>query len=192
MIIGSKSKFAIESVITKAYKRLSFRALGYFVIYIKGTKYGIDLPNATLLACSFDEVENRLLGRGSHKAFFDKEPDANKIADAVCSSIYSEEQKGNYFFSIPCANFYDIIVTNKLMWAPDGDQAFDDGSHILQFDIEDQVRLIGFKRYENVVNNLTDIWLDASVFYTILQRWHDTFKSEWKAALKISEHDKNS
>lgn len=183
MIIGNKSKFAIESIITEAYERLSFRALGYFVIHIDSTKYGIDLPDATLLACSFDEVENRLLRRGSHTAPFDKEPNANSIADAVCASIYFEEQKDECFFGIPRANFYNIIVSNKLIWAPDGDEAFDDGSHILQFDIENQVRLIGFNRDGSKVNNLTDIWLDADEFYTILQHWHDTFKSEWEAAL---------
>lgn len=185
MIIGNKSKFAIESIITEAYERLSFRALGYFVIYVDNIKYGVDRPDASLLACSFDEVENRLLKRGLHTAPFSTELSANKIADAVCKSIYSEEQENEYFFEIPRDNFYDIIVANKLIWVPDGDEAFDDGSHILHFDVENKVRLVGFKRYGNDISNLTDIWLNADEFYTILQLWLDTFKSEWESALNI-------
>lgn len=185
MIIGNKSRFGIESIITEAYERLSFRALGYFVIYINNIKYGIDLPDTSMLACSFDEIESRLLRRGLHTAPFCKEPNANEIADAACKSVYSEERKEEYFFGISRVDFYDIIVTNKLFWVPDGDEAFDDGSHILHFDVENQVRLIGFKRFENDINNLTEIWLDADDFYKILQLWHDTFKSEWESALKV-------
>lgn len=185
MIIGNKSEFGIESAITKAYERLSFRALGYFIIYINNIKYGIDLPDASMLACSFDEVENRLLMRGLHTAPFSDESNANIIVDAVCKSIYSEELKDEYFFGLPRANFHDIIVKNKLVWVPDGDEAFDDGSHILHFDVGNKVRLIGFKRFENDINNLTEIWIDSDEFYKVLQLWADTFKSEWESSLKV-------
>jgi hypothetical protein len=57
MIVGDPSVFAIESEITRAYERLSFRALGYFVIYVCGRSYGVRAPDATMLACSFDAVE---------------------------------------------------------------------------------------------------------------------------------------
>ncbi len=38
-----------------------------------------------------------------------------------------------------------MVWDSKLMWAPDGDEAFDDGSYVLQIDSGSLVRLIGFK-----------------------------------------------
>ncbi|ASF48512.1 Imm42 family immunity protein [Methylovulum psychrotolerans] len=189
MIIGNKSTFAIESSITRAYGRLSFRALGYFVIHIGGTSYGINSPDATLLACSFDEIKNRFIDRGTHKASFAIEPSAKKIANAINMSIYSESQIDENFFGMSLSEFYDIVTTNHIIWAPDGDEAFDDGSHVLHFDIENHVRLIGFKRGNSDIDDkeyhsLIDLWLDADEFYSILIRWYDVFESEWEAAVK--------
>ena len=39
-----------------------------------------------------------------------------------------------------------------LVSAPDGDEAFDDGSYVLQFDVGDRVRLIAFKRPDQLVD----------------------------------------
>jgi hypothetical protein len=39
----------------------------------------------------------------------------------------------------------DMIYSRHILWAPDGDAAFDDGSYILQFDVDERVRLIAFK-----------------------------------------------
>lgn len=191
MIIGNITQFAIESFVAQAYERLSFRALGHFVIHINGQKYGVDSPDATLLACSFDEVNNRLVRSGSHTAPFATESDANKIANAVCAAIYSEEMKDEDYLGMSHSELHNIIYTNKLIWAPDGDEAFDDGSHVLQFDVENQVRLIGFKREVSethiVIHTLTDLWVDAAEFYDILLIWHDNFEAEWKLALKCDE-----
>jgi Immunity protein 42 len=189
VIIGNKSQFAIESVITEAYERLSFRALGYFVIHIENICFGVVSPDATMLACSFDEVANRIIDRGTHTAPFSEESSAKKIADSICSSIYSDEQKLERFFGVSRPKFIETVNSNKLIWAPDGDEAFDDGSHILQFDIDNRVRLIGFKRGGSdpeEYHSLTDIWLDADGFYTILQRWHDAFESEWATMTKTT------
>lgn len=191
MIIGNKSQFAIESVITHAYERLSFRALGYFVIHIGNKGYGVNSLDATMLACSFDEVTDRIKGRGTHTAFFAMESNANRIAAAVCASIYSEEQNKECFFGISRSIFDKIIYSNKLIWAPDGDEAFDDGSHVLQFDVENRVRLIGFKRdgseADREYHSLTDTWLDADEFYGTLQGWHDAFESEWERAIRKTQ-----
>lgn len=60
MIIGNPSIFAIESTITRAYERQSLRALGFFVIHVRGHCYGVRSPDSTFLACSYDEVLRRL------------------------------------------------------------------------------------------------------------------------------------
>lgn len=50
MIVGNPSTFAIESQITRAFERLSFRAPGSFTILVDGFRYGVYEPDATLLA----------------------------------------------------------------------------------------------------------------------------------------------
>ncbi|HEV3416160.1 MAG TPA: hypothetical protein VG056_05085, partial [Pirellulales bacterium] len=77
--------------------------------------------------------------------------------------------------------------SNRIVWAPDGDEAFDDGSYVLQFDVRDDVRLIAFKsggsdRHDPTA--LSDVRLPTDDFYLILQRWHDAFEAEWVSASK--------
>jgi hypothetical protein len=189
MIIGDQSAFAIESGITLAYERLGFRALGFFVIHVGGRRYGVYTPDATMLACSVDEVRNRITSRGRHFAPFAAEVDAGKIADAFRSAIYAEQQKERYF-DIPFPEFRELIYSNELCWAPDGDEAFDDGSYVLQFDFEDRVRLIAFKSgndYLHDASTLSDVWLSADDFYDVLRNWLEAFEAEWTGLPKIPE-----
>jgi hypothetical protein len=181
MIVGDPGSLAIESGITQAYSRLSLRALGYFVLHVGGFRYGVYKPDATALANSFDEVERRISLRGSHTASFAAEPDAGEIANAYRNAAYADEQRESYF-GIPCPQFLDWIYTNHLVWAPDGDEAFDDGSYVLQFDIADRVRLIAFRSgrdYGYEPATLRDITMSADLFYEILKTWRDEFRREW-------------
>jgi hypothetical protein len=97
LVIGNPSVLAIKSSITRAYQRLSFRALGFFVIYVGGRCYGRRSPDSTMLACSFDEVKRRISLRGSHTTPFASEPDAGKVADAFRNAVYAEKQEETYF-----------------------------------------------------------------------------------------------
>src|SRR6478672_7257374 len=144
MIVGTPSVFAIESSISRAYERLSLRALGFFIIHIGGRSYGRRTPDSTMLACSYDEVERRITRRGRHSVPFGAETDGAKIANAFRAVLYSDSPQGNYF-GLPFLTFRDMLQSSHIVWAPDGDEAFDDGSYILQFDIDDNVRLIAFK-----------------------------------------------
>jgi hypothetical protein len=191
LIIGNPSVLAIESSITKAYERLSFRGLGFFVIHVGGLSYGRRAPDSTMLACSYEEVERRVAMRGSHSVPFALEADATKIATAFRDAIYSENQKETYF-GIPTGQFAEIVYSKRIMWAPDGDEAFDDSSYILQFDIEDRVRLIAFKCVEKHFpdpRTIRDISLAADDFYDLLKNWHDAFHREWGSMAKTSETD---
>ncbi|EEF57997.1 Imm42 family immunity protein [Pedosphaera parvula] len=184
---GDKTRFAIESGISKAYESLGSRALGYFVIYIREHCYGVYAPDATLLACSYGTVKELIARRGKHTTPFATEPDAGAIADAFRDSRYAPDKIDEPFFGI--SNFSDIVSDSNMQWAPDGDEAFDDGSYVLQFDVGDRVRLIAFRSieegYHHDPRTLEDIWLGADEFYSILQQWLENFTSAWTAAPKI-------
>lgn len=189
MTIGDKSTFAIESEISQSYARLSFRAIGYFVLHINGIRYGVCAPDATLLACSFDEVQRRIADRGKHVAIFSNEPDPGKVADAFRDTVYAPKRQNIQYFGIPQTGFEAVIQANHIIWAPDGDQAFDDGSYVLQFDIANRVRLIAFKVLEDRgcydPLTLTDISLESGLFYNILKRWLTAFDVEWASKPKL-------
>ncbi len=196
MLIGDPTQFAIESQISLAYEELGARAFGYFVIHIGGRCYGVREPNATWLACSFGDVEDRIARRGRHTAPFVTEDNAGRIADAYRDAIYAPDQEGNYYFGIQQPKFHDLIYSNHLAWAPDGDEAFDDWSHVLQFDVGIRVRLIGFRSlnegYHHDPSTLTDVTLEADRFYGILQNWRDAFVTEWAATPKLFKFDEHS
>jgi hypothetical protein len=191
IIIGDPHKFAIESCIARAYERLSFRALGYFVLHVKGRPYGVKSIDATMLACSLDEVQRRISRRGGHTAFFSQDSEADLIASAVDDSIYGPENQSANFRGLPQRQLRELVYSHHLQWAPDGDEAFDDSSRVLHFDVDDRIRIIAYTvekdHYRLNPQTLRDQWLDADEFYGVLERWCDAFETEWLAAPKVSE-----
>ena len=191
MITGEKAIFAIESGILHAYESRHFKALGFFLIHVSGFCYGVNEPDATMMGCSHGEVIDRISRRGTHTAPFAEEAGAGKIADAFRAAIYVEDQEREQFFGIPQPAFKRIIYDNKLRWAPDGDEAFDDSSYVLQFDVGDRVRLIAFRRgpdkndYYHDPATLRDLRLSADDFYGVLERWRKGFEAEWTAMPKL-------
>jgi hypothetical protein len=187
MVVGNAAVFALESTITRAYAEPGLRALGLFVVYIGGHRFGVYSADASLLANSFDEVARRILDRGQHTAAFSTEPNAADIVDAICRALYIEELKDQKFVGLEEKQFTEILYSNHLMWIPDGDAAFDDGSHVVQFDVQDRVRLIGFKRTQDAVHDaesLVELWLSGDTFYKTLEDWQVTFGKEWGAMPK--------
>lgn len=187
MTIGDTSIFAIESEINRAFDRLSFRGLGFFVIHVAGQVYGIKAPSQTMLACSFDEVERRIDRRGTHQAPFAEFP-AIDIANAYTSTVYMDSNGDETYFGMSESQFTKTLYSNSLQWAPDGDEAFDDSSYVLQFDIGDRVRLIAFKRPDSLVDpsSLRDISLSSDSFYSALREWRGSFLAEWGS---LPKHD---
>jgi len=184
VISGSPAIFAVESGVTEFYRPPSQRALGFFNIHVSGSRYGAYKPDATLLANSFDEVGRRIADRGTHTCDF-SDSEAASIADSFSLAVYSDLPEGVFFFGRSPVEFSDIVRSRCLMWAPDGDEAFDDGSFVLQFDVANRVRVIAFKRNDGPLHDqgsLNDLWLEADEFYSILQHWYDEFESEWAAA----------
>lgn len=180
MIIGRKENFAIEHEITEVYQRLGAKALGFFVIYVDGRCFGIRRPDATLLACSFDKVQKLVCARGHESASFLKDVDSFYISKTVFECYHGDLSENSYFGMSP-DEFDNWVVKAKIIWAPDGDQAFDDGSFILRLEVEDRVRLIAFRATEKYVvdvDSLAEVTVGADVFYSILAEWLAAFETE--------------
>jgi hypothetical protein len=191
MLVGDPSVLAIESSITLPYEQLGQRALGFFIIHVSGKSYGVRSPEATLLACSFDAVRRRIARRGEHCVRFGSEPDATKIVDAVRAAMYDEDRQDESFFGMSTDALRDALASQEIVWAPDGDAAFDDGGHVLQFDQGNEVRLVAFKNTSHevdVANTLAEAWMNADEFYELLNMWQSRFETEWAAALKGKWH----
>ena len=185
--MGDTSTFAIESEITRAFEKPSWRGLGFFVIHVAGQSYGIKSPGQSMLACSFDEVRTRITRRGTHQAPF-AEAAAIDIANAYTSAIYLDNSGNETYFGLSESHFTKTLYSSSLVWAPDGDEAFDDGSYVLRFDVGDRVRLIAFKRPDSLVDpsSVREVWLSSDTFYDALRVWRDTFMAEWES---LPKHD---
>jgi len=180
MIVGDKNVFAIETYISKAYNRSSFLALGYFVVYILGARYGVYKSDATMLGCSFDEVEQRVKARGAHVAKFTEHLSAGIIADGFRIAIYCSEPHEVDQTTLDVIELFK--KDNRFVWAPDGDAAFDDGSYILHFDCGDQVRLIAFRCNSNGLHDpatMMQLWIPEDKFYSVLETWLCDFHAQW-------------
>ncbi|WEJ98611.1 MAG: Imm42 family immunity protein [Candidatus Sphingomonas phytovorans] len=181
MIVGDQSSFAIESSITEAFPSLSQRALGYFVVHVRGKIFGVREPDASMLGCSFSEVKDRLGRRGTHGISYLSDVSAPVIVEAFLDAIYRDVARSDYF-SYPKSEFSSELYGSKIPWAPDGDEAFDDGSHILQFDVGEKVRLIAFQNMDCSVDTAKSIeeeWIDGDIFYGVLAQWSALFLADW-------------
>jgi hypothetical protein len=184
---GNVAQFAIESGIAVPYDKLSQRALGFFVLYVSGNQYGNRSPDATMLACSFDAVSRRLASRGKHTAPFGSEADPIRIAVALCAAVYREDRQRDLFLGLTANAFRDALAQGEVLWAPDGDAAFDDGSHVLQFDEGAQVRLIAFKNSDSqdkLQQSVVEVRLASDRFYELLGEWQHGFEHSRKEALE--------
>lgn len=185
MIVGDPSLFAIESDVSEAYSQLSLLASGYFTVVIKGFRYGVQERDATTLACSLVEIQRRIRERGKHVGpYFDSLPAATIV----------EWFRGLYYTDLPQYHHADTIVplynslfTRHIAWAPNGDSAFDDGSHVLQFDVADTARLIAFKSVCDGLYDpatLNEVFVSSNAFYSVLSEWTTQLLSQWASMPK--------
>jgi len=186
LVVGNPSVFALESGITQPYERLSLRALGYFVVHVGGRVYGIRSPEATMLACSLDAVRRRIAKRGTHCLSFVSDSAADQIVAAFCAAMSGEGSRNNGILGMEPSEFLDALNFNEAVMAPDGDEAFDDGSYILHFDQGDSVRLIAFKNVgsgHDIASTIAEIVISAEMFYGILDEWQQAFQIAWENSL---------
>jgi hypothetical protein len=186
LLVGDPAVFAIESGLAMA---TTSNALGFFLLHVDGNRYGVKTPTATMLGCSYDAVVRRIERRHQHRAAFAIEFSAARIVEAVSGALYSEERQSETFFGMTAEAFADELKATEVVWAPDGDAAFDDGGHVLQFDVADRVRLIAFVNPDesHALPTVADVWLDAGSFYGLLEQWRAAFEAKCAAARGASE-----
>ncbi len=186
MLIGDTSMFAVESGLTVAWESRRWRGAGWFILHVGGREYGLRRNDAASLGCHLLNLKEQIARRGIHVAPFAEEPDAHKIAFAFRHSVYAEESHDIYL-GLPALELSRISSSSDLLGLTNGQEAFDDGSEVLQFDIGGRVRLIAYtsrKGWAHDPETLRDTWLPADAFYGVLQRWVNAFESEWSAMPK--------
>lgn len=185
MTVGNPSSFAIESQITHAFSALGLRALGFFVLHIGGLSFGVRRADATYLANSLDQVDRRLAKQGRHVCSFVENSDAGEIAKAFRDGMFADNPRTTQL-GVDLSEFQQVWYRDNLVLAPDGDSAFDDGSYVLHFDVNDRVRIIAFKSAEldYVKQSLREVWLSSDEFYAVLKQWRTEFEKEWELARK--------
>ncbi|MGF7146753.1 hypothetical protein FHS96_000362 [Sphingomonas zeicaulis] len=173
MIVGDCNLFAIESEISAVPASSAQMALGFFIIHLGGRSFGVRAPDASMLGCSFNAVKNRRQRRGAHLMPMLTDIAAADIVDAFLDAIYRDTPRTDYFGQTQ-RTFVDALYASGSTWAPDGDEAFDDGSHILQFDVGNRVRIIAFVNAETPHErheSIREAWMDADAFYATLSEW---------------------
>jgi hypothetical protein len=148
--------------------------LGYFNIHILGKRYGVYEHDASLLGCSYSEVVQRVERRGEHTIRFDGRSDGYRIVKRFLDAYYGERVD---------PEAVDEILFDRILWAPDGDAAFDDGGHVFHFDVCDKVRLLGCINNLGEPEEFAELWLQADDFYGVLVAWRDAFFESWQRAL---------
>ena len=180
MIVGDRELFGIESGITGAFPGNPHLGLGYFTVHIGGRSFGVKEPDVSMLGCSLNEVTARLAGRGTHRWPRLSNLSAVAIVEAFLDAIYRETTRDVYL-GLTKTEFIGAFQEGNFQWAPDGDEAFDDSSYILQFDVDDKIRLIAFKKSEHAVdvaNSVMELWIESELFYSILSAWRDHFTAD--------------
>ena len=152
------------SEITWACEQLSQLALGFFVVHVAGRCYGIRKPDASMLGVSFDQVDKRIARRGSHNPPFPMNAAAADVAYSFRRAIFDESGERERFFGMSVPQFSEAISSNHVQWV--SDEEFDDSSYVLQFEDENEVRLVAFTgtpdfRYEPA--SLRDVSLTKRV-----------------------------
>jgi hypothetical protein len=163
----------------------------FFTLMIQGRRFGVHEEDATMLANSFDEVCRRIAGRGRHGAPFGIDGSPYEIATATVTVRYGDPLGKANLFGMTHDELAELVYEHRLVWAPDGDAAFDDGSHVLHLDVGDRVRLVAFKRGDERLFDpatLVDQWLPIDEFYSVLEGWRESLmshrrkRSQWPAS----------
>lgn len=180
MIIGDASIFAIASSVTAVYSLNDMKVLGSFCYHVAGKSYGVQHPRATMLGCSMDAIQARIARRGAHVSSFSSRS-ATHIARLYLSGWYGLHHGGEESLQTEAQSFALEGQLAQWVMAPDGDEAFDDGSHVLQFDLHNRVRLIAFRNEEGLdemLDSISEVEMEEELFYSILQDWDKSFRSE--------------
>jgi|GEM_PF-2694183 hypothetical protein len=171
--IGDKNRFAFEIKVDELYYD-NFIASGRFLVYANGTPYGLNEPYATYFMCvdsQINEFCNQKTNADLHLEKYSK--------DEIATSYYCQ-----YFSDCDLSNFDDNLLkkTKQLAeWSPES--AFDDGTHLIHFDNENNTRIIIFKScsIDNACmvqpGSVEEVTISREEFLSILVEAHRYFTS---------------
>lgn len=189
MMIGNPDLFAIETSIFEAYDSPGQMALGCFVLHVGGFQYGYREPDSTIIGTSFNAIRRRIADRGNHKSPLPSDAHAAEIATAVSRANSLDDMEDKHLYGVPWLQFFKLLNVNDCILAPDNEQGFDDGSHVLHFDDESTVRLVAFRMTSSYVfekESLRDVRISQDNFYAILEEWHKQFEKDWISSPKVA------
>ena len=179
--VGNPDVFAVEFGVTTPLENSNQLALGYFVYWVAGNVYGVREDDATLLAASYHAIADRLSRSGRHESRLSNLP-KDVLISAYLGQIYGVT--GGSRVAIEETDFEGEVRAKELIMAPDGDAAFDDGSHILQFDKGGMVRIVAFKNrgaLDKIIADSIELSLNSDTFYDILDGTLSEFDREISA-----------
>lgn len=168
------NKFGIKCTIDELHPTTDTSvslAIGSYQLRLGEQWYGRSEESATALnisrdyAVSFAESARRLSSELSGLS-------AEALATGYISVIYKEEPKNALEEALSTTEF-----SRKHTIAPDGDEGFDDGTHILVFAINDSIRLIGMRFDGHNISDITDVVVPAKEFAEKLKDWSRWFDS---------------
>jgi hypothetical protein len=191
-LIGDRNQFAFDIRVCRLTPNLYYKGIGYFLIYVNGVRYGLSHCEAETLVSPYEAMKKRLQFRGGHVAEFSQYPDPKEIALAVWEPGYGEVQKETYA-GLPIDRVVEMVHSGHIDWFPCGGSGFDDGSDIIQFDIGDKVRIIGYRVLDiyGTLADITDIQMPADEFYSLLQQAIDNIDLQVHILVEESQKTKD-
>ncbi|WP_374334534.1 Imm42 family immunity protein [Leeia sp.] len=184
MIFGDKNKFGVELSIDCYCISDGLMAVGKLLIYINGRKYGVDEPDATYLACSYNVIKEIVANRRRHCVPYVEDMSSSDIVSCFVWSVYAIPYGRNDWGGDFLKRLDDDLYKIGCVWAPDGDRAFDDGSHVLIFDVGEMVRLVAFVNSDDeavISSSLEELVIDADEFYGVLRGWVTGFNDAYQS-----------
>ncbi len=188
MIYGAVETFALESGVSAFLPELGQMAIGFFNIHINGRRHGVYDMEASLLASSYFRVTERLQEKGEHVLPSNMGKSSLDFVRSFRYLHYGINTIGADSEILNNGCDVDRVFDNNLMWAPDGDEAFDDGSHVFQIDEKDNmVRLIAFNNSldeAEFVDSITELYIESRRYYGVLEDWSTAFRTLWENSAK--------
>lgn len=144
MTIGDKQIFAIDFRIYTPMDDF-FIGDGYFLVCIDGFEYGIKKSDATVFGSIEYDLKTELMNHINDENF----ELGDFSSQNICNVYYDKHYREINDFSIDDYEGISIALQNSpnsiLEWSPE--TAFDDGSHIIQYNKKNEICLMGFKTY---------------------------------------------
>ena len=169
MIVGDRSRFAVEIELHPDSPKSISTGFGLYRFWIADQPYGRSAPDASCLAASCDALRERLGQRGHHDATGMPTGNPLGILERAYWLIY---RVTDVHIASRQASAQEVAQARRLMMAPDGDEAFDDGSFVVQWDDRGVVGLaaglVGEGDGPMIVDPVRSIRLGTVDFYDVV------------------------